>query len=80
MVNKLHDAVWENSDFTSADISMLGYGCGVSQYHQFYDKELFIYQLLPRPYKGYFEVFPGYKFVKIKWLLHLAYQAEEFVW
>ena len=38
-VRKLHDSVWKNSYFTSADVSMLGYGFGVSQYPQFYDKE-----------------------------------------
>ena len=35
-VKKLHDTGWENSYFTSADVSMLGYGCGVSQYLQFF--------------------------------------------
>ena len=28
----LHDTGWKNSYHTSADVSMLGYGCGVSQY------------------------------------------------
>ena len=55
---KLHDYVWKNSYFNSADVSMLGYGCGVSQYPQFYDKELDRYQVLPHPYRGYFAVFP----------------------
>ena len=31
----LHDAGWENSYFTSSDVSMLVHGCGVSQYPQF---------------------------------------------
>ena len=34
-VKQLNDIVWKNSHFTSADVSMLGYGCGVSQYPQF---------------------------------------------
>ena len=46
-------------NFTSADVSMLAYGFVVSQYPQFYDKELDRYQLLPSPYKKPFEVFTG---------------------
>ena len=41
--------------FTSADVYMLGYGCGVYQYPQFYDQYLDKYQVLPRPYLGSFE-------------------------
>ena len=37
-VRKLHDCGWKNSSHKSADVSMLGYGCGVSMYPQFYDK------------------------------------------
>ena len=42
---------------------MLGCGCGVSQYPQFYDKDLDMYQVLPRPYIGYIEGIPGDKFI-----------------
>ena len=42
--------------FTSADVSMIGYGCGVSQYSQFYDRYEDKYQVLPRPYRGLFRV------------------------
>ena len=38
---------------------MIGYGCGVSQYPQFYVKDLDMYQILPRPYIGSFGVFLG---------------------
>ena len=38
---------------------MLSYGCGVSQYTQFYDKYVDMYQVLPRPYMGSSEVLPG---------------------
>ena len=38
---------------------MLGCGCGVSQYPQFFDRELDKYQLLPRPYLVSFEGYPG---------------------
>ena len=56
--------VWKNRYFTSADVSMLGYGCGVSQYPQFYVKDLDMYQVLPRPFIGYFDGFPGEKSIK----------------
>ena len=53
-IRKLHDASWKNSYLPSSDVSMLGYGCGVPQYHQSYDKKLDKYQVLPLPYRGYF--------------------------
>ena len=43
---------------------MLGYGCGVSQYPQFYAKYLDLYQVLPRPYLWSFDSGPGEKFNK----------------
>ena len=46
---KLHDSGWKFF-FTSADVFMLGYGCGVSQYPQFHDRGLYKYQVLIRPY------------------------------
>ena len=46
---------WKNSYHTSTDVSMLGYGCGVSQYPQFFVKYLDMYHVLPRPYLGYFD-------------------------
>ena len=77
-VRKLHDTGCKNSYHTSTDVSMLGYGCGVSQYTQFFVKDLYMYQVLPCPYKGSFDGFPGYKFIK-KWVLDLPSQAETFV-
>ena len=56
---KLHNAGWKNSYFTSADVYMLGYGCGVSQYPQSYYQNFDKYQVLPRPHLGYFEGFPA---------------------
>ena len=55
--------------FTFADVSMLGYRCGVSQYHQFYDRELDKYQLLPGPHLGSFEGDNGEKSTQEKWVL-----------
>ena len=43
--------------FTSDDVSILGYGCGVSQYPQLYYQELKKYQILPCPYLGSLMVF-----------------------
>ena len=34
-VRELPDTGWKKSYHTSADASMIGYGCGVSQYPQF---------------------------------------------
>ena len=59
----LHDAGWKNSSFTSADAFMLGYGCGLSQYPQFCVHELYMYQVLPRPYLGSFDSGPGEKLI-----------------
>ena len=56
--------VWKNSYFTSAEVYMLGYVCGVPQYPKFYDKYLDMYQVLPRPYIGSFDGFPGDKLIK----------------
>ena len=35
-VRKFHDTGWKNIYNNSADFSMLGYGCGMSQYPQFF--------------------------------------------
>ena len=45
----------KNSYHTSDDVSMLGYGCGVSQYPQFFVEDLDMYQMLPRPYLRSFD-------------------------
>ena len=50
---KLHDLGWENSSFTSAEVYTIYYGCSVSQYPQFYDEHLDMYQVLPHPYIGF---------------------------
>ena len=47
--------VGKNSNYNCADVFMLGHGCGVSQYPQFYDQKLEKYQLLPRLYLGSFD-------------------------
>ena len=64
-VRKLHDTGWKNSYHTSADVSMLGFGCGVYQYPQFYGNDLDMYQVSPHPFKVSF-FSSGYKIFK-KW-------------
>ena len=54
-VRKLHNTGWKKSYQTSADVSMLGYGCGVSMYPQLFVEDLYIYQMLPRPYLRSFD-------------------------
>ena len=56
--------VGKNRFFTSDDVSMLGFGCGVSQYPQFYYQDLDKYQVLPRPYLGSFEGYRKEKFIE----------------
>ena len=46
-----------------ADVSMLGHGCGVSQYPQFYDR-IKKYQMLPRPYVGSYIGKKGHQFLQ----------------
>ena len=51
---------------------MLGHGCGVSQYSQFYYEHLEKYQVLPCPYLGTFEGDNGETLILKKWVLDLA--------
>ena len=39
-VQNMHKIGWKAQYFKYADISMLGHGCGVSQYPQFYDTNI----------------------------------------
>ena len=36
-IQNIHNLGWKSKFFNSADTSMLGHGCGISQYPQFYD-------------------------------------------
>ena len=36
-IHNMHKLSWKSQYLKSADVSMLGHGCGVSQYPQFYD-------------------------------------------
>ena len=79
-MRKCHDIGWKNSYQTSADVSMLGYGCGVSQYPQLFVEDVYIYQMLPLPYLRSFDGGPGDKLIKQKWVLNLANLVETLVW
>ena len=37
-IHNMHKLGWKSKFFKSADVSILGHGCVVSQYPQFYDK------------------------------------------
>ena len=63
MVKKLHDDGWKNSYFTSTDVYMLGYGCGVSQYPQLYVRDLYLYHVLQSTNLWSFDGGPGYKLI-----------------
>ena len=78
-VKKLHDTGWKNSYLTFADFSMLGCGCGVSQYTQFFVKYLDMYHMLNRPHLGSFDGGPGDRLIK-KRVLDLEGRAEKIVW
>ena len=47
----------------SAGVSMLGHGCDILQYPQFYDRIIYIYQMLPRPYKVSYSGEKSHQFV-----------------
>ena len=78
-MRKLHNIGWKNSYRTSAGVSMLSYGCGVSMYPQVFVEDLDIYQMLPLPYLRSFSGGPGDQVLKQKWVLDLANRAEIFV-
>ena len=78
-VRKLHDCGWKNSSHKSADVAMLGYGCGVSVYPQFYDKKKLSFHMLPRPYIRSFDGKCSDLILKKEWVLNLAKRAETFV-
>ena len=61
---KVHDTGWENSYFTSANVYILGCGCGASQYPQFCVEDLDMYQVLPHPYLWSINGFPVDQLIK----------------
>ena len=77
-IQNMHKIGRKEKLFKSADVSMLGHGCGVSQYPQFYDRIKNIYQMLPRPYVGSYSGEKGHQFLNKLWILALAKSVERF--
>ena len=78
-IQNIHKLGWKAQLFKSDDVSMLGHGCGVSRYPQFYDRIKNIYQMLPHVYKGIYSVEEGHQFFQEPWILALAKSVETFV-
>ena len=76
--NNMHNLGWKAQFFKSADVSILGHGCGVSQYPLFYD-QIKKYQMLPRPYNGSYPVDNGHQFLIEPWIIALSQSVEIFV-
>ena len=60
-------------------VRVVGYGCGVSMYPQFFVEDLKTDQMLPRPYMRSFDGEPADQLLKQKWVLDLANRAEAFL-
>ena len=58
---------------------MLGYGCGVSIYPHFCEKDSKTFHMLPRPYITSFDGQCSDQGLKQKWVLDLENRAETFV-
>ena len=58
---------------------MLGYGCVVSMYPQFFVEDLKTYQMLPRPHMISFDGEPADQVLKQKWVMDLENKEETFV-
>ena len=63
-IQNIHKLGCKAQLFKSTDVSMLGHGCGVSQYPQFYEKIKNKYQMLPRPYVVSYSVEKGRHFLQ----------------
>ena len=57
---------------------MLGHGCGVSQYPQFYDTNKKI-RMLPRPYVGSYSGEKGRQILQQPWIIASAKSIETFI-
>ena len=75
----MHKFGWKAQYFKSADFSMLGHGCGVSQYPQFYYTNKNIYQMLPRPYVGSYSGEKGHQILQQSCIIALAKLIETFI-
>ena len=69
-LQNIHKLEWKAQFLKSADVFMLGHGCGVSQHPQVYDRIKKKYQMLPRPYVGSYSGSKGHQFFKNHGFLH----------
>ena len=76
-VQNMHKLGWKAQYFKYADVSMLGHGCGVSQYPQFYYTKKI--QMLPHPYVGSYFSEKGHQFLHKPWIIALAKSVENFI-
>ena len=74
----MHKLGWKAQHSKSDDVSMLGHGCGVSQYPQFYDTKK-KNQMLPHPYVGSYFSEKGHQFLYKLWIFALAKSVETFI-
>ena len=79
-IQNMHKLGWKAQFFKSTDVSMLGHGCDVSQYPQFYDIIKYIYQMLSRPYVGSYICEKGHNLFQEPWIIALAKSVEIFLW
>ena len=68
-IHNMHKLGWKVKYFKSTEVSMLGHGCGVSQYPEVYDTIKNIYQMLPYPYVGSYSGEKGHQFFHKPWIL-----------
>ena len=78
-IKNVHKIGWKKNYFTSSDVSMLGSGCGVSSFTQFYDQINKKYQFLPLPYVGIYSGEKVNKFLQETWILAVSKSVETFV-
>ena len=65
-IQNMHKIGWKAQLFKSDYVSILGHGCGVSQYPQFYEKNKNRYKMLPRSFVGSYLGEKGHYFFQEK--------------
>ena len=68
-IQNLHKICWRAQYFKYYDVSMLGHGCGVSQYPQFHGNIKNKYQMLPHLYVGSYSGEKGRHFLQVKCII-----------
>ena len=78
-IQNIHKLGWKAPLFKLGDVLMLGHGCGVSQYTQFYDRIKYRYQMSPRLYVGSYSGKNGHQFLQEPWILALSKSVKTFI-